>query len=441
MSESASPFATIDEAIDDIRNGKMVIVCDSPDRENEGDLTMAAELVTPEAINFMATHGRGLICLTLTPERCDELGLRMMVAHNETPYGTAFTVSIEAREGIATGISAADRAHTIRVAVDPTKGARDIIHPGHVFPLRARPGGVLERTGQTEASVDLARLAGLQPAAVICEVMNEDGTMARVPDLAEVCRTHDIKMVTVADLIEYRRRTERLIERGAAARLPTRFGEFTAVGYRSKLDGKHHLALVHGDVAGEADVLVRVHSECVTGDVFGSLRCDCGEQLQQALRQITEAGRGVVLYLAQEGRGIGLLNKLRAYELQEQGRDTVEANAELGFAPDLREYGIGAQILADLGLTSIRILTNNPRKIVGLEGYGLTVSAQVPIETAPSSHNLAYLLAKRDKLGHQLHHQDLRLQDGMIPSDPPAIPDPASPLAETPLAPPTPARP
>jgi 3,4-dihydroxy 2-butanone 4-phosphate synthase/GTP cyclohydrolase II len=431
MLEPTSPFSTIEQAIEDMRAGRMVIVCDSPDRENEGDLTMAAELVTPEAINFMATHGRGLICLTLTPERCDELGLRMMVAHNETPYGTAFTVSIEAREGIATGISAADRAHTIRVAVDPAKGARDIIQPGHVFPLRARPGGVLERTGQTEASVDLARLAGLRPAAVICEIMKADGTMARVPDLAEFCLQHGVRMVTVADLIEYRRRTERLIERGAAAQLPTRYGDFTAVGYRSLLDGKHHLALIHGDVDGEQDVLVRVHSECVTGDVFGSRRCDCGEQLDSALRQIVAAGRGVVLYLAQEGRGIGLLNKLRAYELQEQGRDTVDANLDLGFKPDLRDYGIGAQILADLGLTSIRILTNNPRKIVGLEGYGLTVTQQVPIETTPHEHNLAYLRAKREKLGHQLHHQDLRMLDGTIPSDPPPVIDPAAPPTAT----------
>jgi 3,4-dihydroxy 2-butanone 4-phosphate synthase / GTP cyclohydrolase II len=296
-----------------------------------------------------------------------------------------------------------------------------------VFPLRARPGGVLERTGQTEGSVDLARLAGLRPAAVICEIMNADGTMARVPDLVEFCREHGVRMITVADLIEYRRRTERLIERGAAAQLPTRHGDFTAVGYRSLIDGKHHLALVHGEVDGEDDVLVRVHSECVTGDVFGSLRCDCGEQLESALAQIVEAGRGVVLYMAQEGRGIGLLNKLRAYELQEQGRDTVDANLDLGFQPDLREYGIGAQILADLGLTTIRILTNNPRKIVGLEGYGLTVTRQVPIETEPHEHNVAYLRAKRERLGHQLHHQDLRLRDDAIPSDPPPIADPAAP--------------
>jgi 3,4-dihydroxy 2-butanone 4-phosphate synthase/GTP cyclohydrolase II len=419
MSQSDSPFSRVEDAIEDIRNGKMVIIVDSPDRENEGDLCMAAEFVTASDINFMARHGRGLICLTLTPERCDELELRPMVPNNETPYGTAFTVSIEAREGIATGISAADRAHTIRVAVDPEKSAHDLIHPGHVFPLRARPGGVLERTGQTEASVDLARLAGCTPSGVICEVMKEDGTMARVPDLSIFCAEHGIALITVADLIDYRRRTEKLVERMAAASLPTAYGDFQAVGYVSKTDGKHHLALVYGDVDGQADVLVRVHSECVTGDVFHSLRCDCGEQLDQALRHIVHQGSGVLLYLAQEGRGIGLLNKLRAYELQEQGRDTVEANAELGFAPDLREYGIGSQILVDLGLSSIRILTNNPRKIQGLEGFGLTVTEQVPIETTPTEHNLAYLRAKRDKLGHRLHHQHLKLQEGMLPSEPP----------------------
>jgi 3,4-dihydroxy 2-butanone 4-phosphate synthase/GTP cyclohydrolase II len=435
MSQSDSPFSRVEDAIEDIRNGKMVIIVDSPDRENEGDLCMAAEFVTAGDINFMARHGRGLICLTLTPERCDELELRPMVPNNETPYGTAFTVSIEAREGIATGISAADRAHTIRVAVDPGKSAHDLIHPGHVFPLRARPGGVLERTGQTEASVDLARLAGCRPAGVICEVMKEDGTMARVPDLSIFCAEHGIALITVADLIDYRRRTEKLVERMAAASLPTAYGDFQAVGYVSKTDGKHHLALVYGDVDGHPDVLVRVHSECVTGDVFHSLRCDCGEQLDQALRHIVHQGRGVLLYLAQEGRGIGLLNKLRAYELQEQGRDTVEANAELGFAPDLREYGIGSQILVDLGLSSIRILTNNPRKIQGLEGFGLTVTEQVPIETTPTEHNLAYLRAKRDKLGHRLHHQHLKLQEGMLPSEPPqgvADPDAQEPIAKEP---------
>jgi len=436
MSQSESPFSRVEDAIEDIRNGKMVIVVDSPDRENEGDLCMAAEFVTARDINFMARHGRGLICLTLTPERCDELELRPMVPNNETPYGTAFTVSIEAREGIATGISAADRAHTIRVAVDPLKGARDLIHPGHVFPLRARPGGVLERTGQTEASVDLARLAGCRPSGVICEVMKEDGTMARVPDLALFCAEHGISMITVADLIDYRRRTEKLVERMAAASLPTAYGDFKAIGYVSKTDGKHHLALVYGDVDGEPDVLVRVHSECVTGDVFHSLRCDCGEQLDQALRHIVNQGRGVLLYLAQEGRGIGLLNKLRAYELQEQGRDTVDANTELGFAPDLREYGIGSQILVDLGLSTIRILTNNPRKIQGLEGFGLTVTEQVAIETTPTEHNLAYLRAKRDKLGHRLHHQHLKLQEGMLPSEPPHVADPDArePIAGEPAA-------
>jgi 3,4-dihydroxy 2-butanone 4-phosphate synthase / GTP cyclohydrolase II len=429
MSDPPPPFSRIEDALEDVRDGKLVIVVDAPDRENEGDLCMAAEHVTPEAINFMATHGRGLICLTLTPERCDELGLRMMVAHNETPYQTAFTVSIEAREGIATGISTADRAHTIKVAVDPAKGARDLIQPGHIFPLRARSGGVLERTGQTEASVDLARLAGCQPAGVICEVMNPDGSMARVPDLARFGDDHGIKIVTVSDLIEYRRRSEQLVERVAEVHLPTEYGDFTAIGYKSLLDDKHHLALVYGDVAGQEDVLVRVHSECLTGDVFGSLRCDCGAQLHRALRQVVNNGSGVVLYLAQEGRGIGLLNKLRAYELQEQGRDTVDANTELGFKPDLREYGIGAQILADLGLSTIQILTNNPRKIIGLEGYGLKVTKQVPIEVEVNEHSLPYMTAKRDRLGHilpSLHHQHLKLADD-LPSEPPRVADPDAP--------------
>jgi 3,4-dihydroxy 2-butanone 4-phosphate synthase / GTP cyclohydrolase II len=420
MSEEPSPFCSIEEAIEEIRAGRMVVVVDSPDRENEGDLCMAAEYVTADAINFMATHGRGLICLTLTPERCEELGLQMMVQHNQTPYETAFTVSIEAREGIETGISAKDRAHTIEVACATATGPRDIIKPGHVFPLRARPGGVLERTGQTEASVDLARLAGVRPAGVICEVMKADGTMARVPDLVEFCASHNLKLCSVSDLIEYRRRTERLVERQSSVRLPTPWGEFTAIGYRELVSGKQHLALVHGDLTGKTDVLVRVHSECVTGDVFGSLRCDCGEQLHHALEQITLEESGVVLYLAQEGRGIGLLNKLRAYELQEQGLDTVEANLELGFAPDMRDYGIGAQILSDLGLTSIRVLTNNPRKIVGIEAFGLTVTEEVPIEVAPQEHNVDYLRAKRDKLGHRLHHQHLRLDATPKPAEPPA---------------------
>jgi 3,4-dihydroxy 2-butanone 4-phosphate synthase/GTP cyclohydrolase II len=406
--DRSAAFATVEEAIEDIRHGRFVVVVDAADRENEGDLTIAAQFATPEAINFMATHGRGLICLCLTEERCDELRLQPMTERNETPFGTAFTVSIEAREGISTGISAQDRSRTIQVAIDPSKGPGDLVQPGHVFPLRARVGGVLQRGGQTEAAVDLARLAGLNPAGVVCEVMNDDGTMARVRDLIPYCEEHGLKLVTVADLIEYRRRHEKLVERTTAVRLPTAYGEFTAVAFREKLTGKHHLALVKGEVEGAADVLVRVHSECLTGDVFHSLRCDCGEQLDHALRQIAGEDRGVLLYMAQEGRGIGLLNKLRAYELQEQGLDTVEANLELGFAADAREWGIGNQILADLGLTTIRILTNNPKKISGLEGYGLTVVEQVPIEVPPNAENRRYLAAKRDKLGHRLHHQDLR---------------------------------
>ena len=408
---TTTPFATIEEAIEDIREGRFVVVVDAADRENEGDLTIAAQFATPEAINFMATHGRGLICLCLTDERCDELGLRQMTERNETPYGTAFTISVEAREGITTGISAHDRSRTIQVAIDASKGPEDLVQPGHVFPLRARAGGVLQRAGQTEAAVDLARLAGLNPAGVVCEVMKDDGTMARVPDLVEYCERHGLKMITVADLIEYRRRTEKLVERVTSVRLPTAYGVFTAVAFRETLTGKHHVALVKGEVEGEESVLVRVHSECLTGDVFHSLRCDCGDQLEQALTRIGAEERGVLLYMAQEGRGIGLLNKLRAYELQEDGRDTVEANLELGFAPDLREYGIGSQILADLGLTTIRILTNNPKKIAGIEGFGLTVVEQVPIEVPPNAENLRYLQAKKAKLGHRLHHQDLRFEE------------------------------
>jgi 3,4-dihydroxy 2-butanone 4-phosphate synthase/GTP cyclohydrolase II len=406
-----TPFATIEEAIDEIREGRMVVVVDDEDRENEGDLTIAAQFATPEAINFMATHARGLICLCLTEERADELVLRPMTDHNEAPLGTAFTVSVEAREGVTTGISAADRSRTIQVAIHPDSTAHDLVQPGHVFPLRARRGGVLERIGQTEAAVDLAKLAGLNPSGVVCEIMNDDGTMARVKDLVPYCERHGLKMITVADLVEYRRRHEKLVERGAEVRLPTEYGEFTAIAFREKLTGKTHLALVKGRVEGAENVLVRVHSECVTGDVFHSLRCDCGEQLGQALTQIETEGSGVLLYMAQEGRGIGLLNKLRAYELQEQGLDTVEANLELGFPADARDYGIGNQILADLGLTTIRILTNNPKKLVGIDGFGLTVVEQVPIEVQPQPENRQYLATKRAKLGHRLHHQDLKNLD------------------------------
>jgi 3,4-dihydroxy 2-butanone 4-phosphate synthase/GTP cyclohydrolase II len=409
-----SPFATIDEALEDIRQGKMVVVCDDEDRENEGDLTMAAQFATPEAVNFMAKEGRGLICLSLTPDRCDDLGLDLMASKNESPFETPFTVSIEAREGVTTGISAPDRARTIQVAIDPESSPRDLVQPGHIFPLKSKAGGVLERAGQTEAAVDLARLAGLNPAGVICEVMNDDGTMARVDDLVGYCARHGLKMITVAGLIAYRRRHDKLVERVVSTRLPTGFGDFQAVGYRELVGGKHHVALVKGEVDGVHDVLVRVHSECLTGDVFHSLRCDCGEQLESALSMIEREGNGVLLYLSQEGRGIGLLNKLRAYKLQEGGLDTVEANLQLGLPADLRDYGIGAQILVDLGLTSIRILTNNPKKIRGLEGYGLSVSEQLPIEHLPNPHNEDYLRAKRERMGHTLHHQGLDVDKEML---------------------------
>jgi 3,4-dihydroxy 2-butanone 4-phosphate synthase / GTP cyclohydrolase II len=409
--EKRSAFATIEEAIEDIRQGKFVVVVDAADRENEGDLTIAAQFATPEAVNFMTKEGRGLICLCLTEERCDELALRQMTDRNETPYGTAFTISVEAREGVTTGISAPDRSRTIQVAIDPKARSEDLVQPGHVFPLRARDGGVLMRAGQTEAAVDLARLAGLIPAGVVCEIMNEDGTMARVPDLIPYCERHGLKLVTVADLIEYRRRHEQLVERTTTVQLPTAYGDFTAAAFRETLTGKHHVALIKGNVDGAENVLVRVHSECLTGDVFHSLRCDCGEQLEQALQQIAAEERGVLLYMAQEGRGIGLLNKLKAYELQENGLDTVQANLELGFQPDMRDYGIGNQILADLGLSTIRILTNNPKKITGIEGFGLEVVEQVPIEVEPSPQNVRYLATKRDKLGHKLHHQDLKYEE------------------------------
>jgi 3,4-dihydroxy 2-butanone 4-phosphate synthase/GTP cyclohydrolase II len=414
MSAVKTPFSTIEEAIEDIRQGKMVVVVDDENRENEGDLTMAAQFVTPEAINFMAKEGRGLVCLALTPERCDELGLDLMAAKNESAFETAFTVSIEARSGVSTGISAADRAHTIQVAIDPQTSPRELVQPGHVFPLKAKPGGVLERVGQTEAAVDLARLAGLIPAGVICEIMNDDGSMARVKDLTPYCEGHGLKMVTVADLVAYRRKHEKLVERVVSTKLPTGFGDFVAVGYRSLVDNKHHVALVKGEIEGAENVLVRVHSECLTGDVFHSLRCDCGEQLESALSMIEREGSGVLLYLSQEGRGIGLLNKLRAYKLQEEGLDTVDANLQLGLPADLRDYGIGAQILVDLGLSSIRILTNNPKKISGLAGYGLSVTDQIPIQHVPNPHNEAYLRAKRDRMGHTLHHQGLALDEEML---------------------------
>jgi 3,4-dihydroxy 2-butanone 4-phosphate synthase / GTP cyclohydrolase II len=408
VSSAVTPFATIEAAVDDIRNGKMVVVVDDPERENEGDLVVAAQFATADAVNFMATHARGLICLCLTGERCEQLGLPQMTQRNEAPLGTAFTNSVEAREGVTTGISAADRAHTIEVAIDPASTPHDLVQPGHVFPLRARDGGVLVRAGQTEAAVDLARLAGLVPAGVVCEIMNEDGTMARVPDLVPYCEQHGLRMITVADLIEYRRRTEKLVERVVSVELPTDFGAFKAIAFRETLTGRDHLALVMGELGD--DVLVRVHSECLTGDVFHSLRCDCGEQLEAALAAIAAEGSGVLLYMAQEGRGIGLLNKLRAYELQEQGLDTVEANLALGFAADEREWGIGNQILADLGITTMRLLTNNPKKVSGVEAYGLKVTEQVPIEMPPHPENARYLAAKRDKLGHKLHHQGLKYE-------------------------------
>jgi len=409
------PFAAISTAVERIAAGKMVIVVDDAGRENEGDLVMAAEKVTPGSINFMATYGRGLICMPMTAERLQFLRIPPMTNDNTSAYDTAFHVSIGAKGLISTGISAHDRALTIAVAANPDSGPQDISMPGHVFPLRAKPGGVLERAGHTEASVDLVRLVGLNPAAVICEIMSEDGTMARRPELERFALEHDMPIVSVADLIRYRHATERLVRRISRVQMPTRFGEFVLYGYSSMIDNSTHLAFVAGDPAGKKDVLVRVHSECLTGDVFGSLRCDCGPQLGEALRCVQEEGEGVVLYIVgHEGRGIGLANKLAAYELQEQGSDTVEANESLGFPPDLRDYGIGAQILADLGLTSMRLMTNNPTKIIGLEGYGLKVSEQVPLEVPACPQNIAYLKAKREKLDHKLRLGDLDTSEGEV---------------------------
>ncbi len=399
-------LSTIPEAIEDIKAGKFVIIVDDESRENEGDLIMAAEKVTAEAINFMARHARGLICLPIMGKRLDELRIPMMVSENTSKFSTAFTVSVEAKHKVSTGISAADRAETVRTMVDPATKPEDLAYPGHMFPLRAREGGVLVRAGHTEAVVDLARLAELYPAGVLCEILNEDGSMARLPQLEVMSEQHGIKMVTIADLITYRRRHEKLVHRIAEAKLPTKYGEFTAIAYRSDIDPDEHLALVMGDISTEEPVLVRVHSECVTGDVFSSLRCDCGEQIALAMQSIAEEGRGVFLYMRQEGRGIGFHNKIRAYALQDKGLDTVEANLSLGFAPDLRDYGVGAQILAELGLHGIRLLTNNPKKVVGLEGYGLKVVETVPIITSPNPYNRDYLETKRKKLGHLLERPD-----------------------------------
>ncbi|OGW22352.1 MAG: bifunctional 3,4-dihydroxy-2-butanone 4-phosphate synthase/GTP cyclohydrolase II [Nitrospirae bacterium GWA2_46_11] len=398
-------FNTIEEAIEDITKGKMVILVDDEDRENEGDLCMAAEKITPEAINFMAKYGRGLICLSLSPQRVEELKLPMMTDDNTSSFGTAFTVSIEAKKGVTTGISAKDRAVTILTAVDPQTKSEDIARPGHVFPLRAKPGGVLQRAGQTEGSVDLSRLAGLYPAGVICEIMNEDGTMSRVPELMEFSKKHHMKIVTVKDLIQHRMRTERFVRRIANVQMPTEYGgDFTAIAYANDVDHNVHIALVKGDLKPEDSVLVRVHSECLTGDVFGSKRCDCGDQLHKAMEMVRKEGKGVILYMRQEGRGIGLANKLKAYELQDKGFDTVEANIKLGFKPDLRDYGIGAQILVDLGVRKMKLMTNNPKKIIGLEGYGLKVVERVSAESKPHDKNIVYLKTKKKKLGHILEN-------------------------------------
>ena len=395
-------FNSIESVVADLQRGRMVIVVDDADRENEGDLIMAAQFVTPAAVNFMAKHGRGLICVPTTSERLQQLGIERMVRQNRETFKTDFQVSVDAVRGVTTGISAGDRAETIRIMADPTALPEDLVQPGHVFPLRARPGGVLQRAGHTEAAVDLVHLAACRPIGVICEIMSDDGSMARLPELVKFARKHRLKICAIADLIQFRRTREKLVEREEVVQLPTEYGDFDLYLYRSKLDGQHHLALVCGEVAGKRNVLVRVHSECLTGDVFGSRRCDCGPQLHQAMRQVAAAGCGVVVYMRQEGRGIGLAPKIKAYKLQEQGYDTVEANQKLGFDMDLREYGLGAQILADLGLKTIRLLTNNPRKIVGLEGYGLEIVEQVPIKVKPNPYNARYLNTKRDKLGHLL---------------------------------------
>ncbi len=401
-------LSSIEEAIEDIRQGKMVILVDDEDRENEGDLTLAAEMVTPEAINFMAKYGRGLVCLAMTEERLEELKIPMMVNNNTSHFGTSFTASIEAKRGVTTGISAFDRATTIRTAVDPTSGPDDIVMPGHVFPLRARSGGVLVRTGQTEGSVDLARLAGLRPAAVICEVMNDDGNMARMPELEKFAQRHKLRIITIADLIKYRLTKESLVNRVATAAIPTVYGgEFTAIAYENEVNTYQHIALVKGEICPDDKVLVRVHSECLTGDIFGSKRCDCGDQLHAAMAMVEREGKGVIVYMRQEGRGIGLVNKLRAYCFQDKGCDTVEANHRLGFKADLRDYGLGAQILVDLGLRRIRLMTNNPKKIIGLEGYGIEVVERVPLEIPARSENIRYLKTKKKKMGHLLSLKSL----------------------------------